>query len=75
MITLDAATQAPPRPPTCTQAEIAAALRVSPSTVYRAVRDGDIPSILVRSVRRVPRDWLDQATTWPPPPVTAGSAR
>jgi hypothetical protein len=40
--------------------EVSAALRLSRSKTYEALQHGDIPSIKIAGLTRVPRRWVDQ---------------
>jgi hypothetical protein len=40
--------------------DLGAALRLSRSKIYEALQRGDIPSIKIAGVTRVPRSWVDQ---------------
>ena len=53
-------------PAVLTVGEVAATLRVEPSTVYRWARDGTIASIRVHGIVRIPAEALEQATRHQP---------
>jgi excisionase family DNA binding protein len=54
-----ASTRPETRPAWLTASEVAAALRLPPSTVYDLARRGEIPSVRFGRHGRVPRAWLD----------------
>lgn len=43
--------------------EVAKELGVSPSTVYRMLKEGELGFVWVRSVYRIPRESLDEYVT------------
>ncbi|HUR74484.1 MAG TPA: excisionase family DNA-binding protein [Sporichthya sp.] len=45
--------------------EVAELLGVSPMTIRRAIDDGEIPFIRVRSKKQVPRDFVEQELLTP----------
>ena len=51
--------QTPVLPALFTVNEVAAALRVEPSTIYRWAREGTVPSIRVAGTVRIPADAVE----------------
>ena len=47
-------------------AEAAAGLGISPRTVKRAIRRGDIPGLIIGSLYLVNAAWYASVTSWPP---------